>query len=54
MALVRIGRVSDTHGLLRPGAPAFLQDCDFIIHGGDIGNAGFLEAIARLRSEEVV
>lgn len=54
MALVRIGRVSDTHGLLRPRALAFLQGCDLIIHGGDIGNTGFLEAIARLAPLTVV
>ena len=54
MALLRIGLVSDTHGLLRPGALAFLQGCDLIIHGGDIGNAGILEALARLAPLTVV
>lgn len=33
----RIGLISDTHGLLRPEAVAFLQGCDHIIHAGDIG-----------------
>ena len=54
MAPLRIGLVSDTHGLLRPGALAFLQGCDLIIHGGDIGNAGILEALARLAPLTVV
>ena len=54
MALCRIGLVSDTHGLLRPEALAFLQGCDHIIHGGDIGNAGILAALARLAPLTVV
>ena len=54
MALLRIGLVSDTHGLLRPGALAFLQGRDLIIHGGDIGNAGILEALAGLAPLTVV
>lgn len=39
MAVLRIGLISDTHGLLRPEAVAFLQGSDHIIHAGDIGNA---------------
>jgi putative phosphoesterase len=37
---VRIGLVSDTHGLLRPQALAALRGSDHIIHGGDIGKDG--------------
>lgn len=44
----RIGLISDTHGLLRPEAEAFLRGCDRILHGGDIGHAGILEALAAL------
>ncbi len=33
---LRIGLISDTHGLLRPEALASLQCCDHIVHGGDI------------------
>ena len=44
----RIGLISDTHGLLRPEAVEFLRGCDFIIHGGDIGNAAILEELAAL------
>lgn len=43
--MARLGIISDTHGLLRPQAMAFLQGCDRIVHGGDIGNA---EILARL------
>jgi uncharacterized protein len=44
----RIGLISDTHGLLRPEALAFLRGCEHIVHGGDIGNADILEALAAL------
>ena len=43
---LRVGVLSDTHGLLRPEARAFLLGCDHIIHGGDIGSAQILEDIA--------
>jgi len=50
----RIGLISDTHGLLRPEATAFLKGCDFIVHGGDIGHAGILEALAAIAPLTVV
>ncbi|MDQ0032270.1 putative phosphoesterase [Variovorax boronicumulans] len=50
----RIGLISDTHGLLRPEATAFLQGCDFIVHGGDIGSAGILQALAAIAPLTVV
>ena len=34
---IRVGLISDTHGLLRPEATAFLSGCHLILHGGDIG-----------------
>lgn len=34
--MLRIGLVSDTHGLLRPEVLAFLRGSDHILHGGDI------------------
>ena len=48
MASWRIGVISDTHGLLRPEAMQFLQGCDQIIHGGDIGGAAILAALSSL------
>ena len=33
--MIRVGLISDTHGLLRPQAVAALQGSDFIVHGGD-------------------
>lgn len=44
----RIGLISDTHGLLRPEALAFLQGCEHIVHGGDIGDPRILEQLAAL------
>src|SRR5471032_122603 len=43
--MIRIGLISDTHGLLRPEALAVLRGSDFIVHAGDIGE-GILEALA--------
>jgi uncharacterized protein len=46
--MIRIGVISDTHGLLRPEAITFLQGSDQIIHGGDIGPEAILQRLARL------
>ncbi len=45
---LRVGVLSDTHGLLRPEARAFLVGCDYIIHGGDVGTAAVLQDIAAI------
>jgi putative phosphoesterase len=45
---LRVGLISDTHGLLRPEATAFLEGCDHILHGGDIGGPEILEQLAAL------
>jgi putative phosphoesterase len=45
---LRIGLISDTHGLLRPEARAFLVGCDYIVHGGDIGSAGILDELGAI------
>ena len=44
--MLRVGLISDTHGLLRPEALAFLEGSDRIVHGGDICDVGVLEALA--------
>jgi uncharacterized protein len=46
--VLRVGLISDTHGLLRPEARAFLEGSDHIIHGGDICDAGVLEALTAI------
>jgi len=51
---MRIGLISDTHGLLRPEALAFLQGCDHIVHGGDIGGAAILDTLRGIAPLTVV
>jgi putative phosphoesterase len=45
---VRVGLISDTHGLLRPEAVVSLRGCNLIIHGGDIGGPEILDELASL------
>lgn len=40
-----VGVISDTHGIMRPGALAALQGCDFIIHAGDVGDSQVLDQL---------
>jgi putative phosphoesterase len=40
-----IGVISDTHGLLRPEALKALAGSHLIIHAGDIGDPGILDAL---------
>ena len=47
-AMMRVGLISDTHGLLRPEAIAALRGSDFIVHAGDIGNAAVLDELKAL------
>ena len=42
---LRVGLISDTHGLLRPEALEFLRGCDRIVHGGDICDPSVLAAL---------
>jgi len=51
---MRVGLISDTHGLLRPEALAFLAGSDHIIHGGDIGPPAILQQLAELAPLTVV
>jgi putative phosphoesterase len=46
--MLRVGLISDTHGLLRPEAKAFLHGCDHIIHAGDITDSSILEELTVL------
>lgn len=50
----RIGLISDTHGLLRPQAVQALRDCDRILHAGDIGDPGILDALAAIAPVDAV
>lgn len=54
MTTLRIGIISDTHGLLRPEAQAILAGTDHIIHGGDIGRPDVLLALQRIAPVTVI
>jgi hypothetical protein len=43
-----LGVISDTHGLLRPEALRELEGCEQIIHAGDVGQAGILDALKKI------
>lgn len=45
---MRIGVISDTHGLLRPEALADLRGSDLILHAGDIGSPAILDELSAM------
>jgi len=45
---MRVGLISDTHGLLRTDAERFLAGCDHIVHAGDICDAAVLSRLAKI------
>jgi uncharacterized protein len=45
---MKIGVVSDTHGLLRPEVLPALSGFDHILHLGDVGNHTILESLAEI------
>jgi putative phosphoesterase len=44
--VARIAVLSDTHGALDPRVLAVIATCDHAVHGGDVGDADVLDAIA--------
>ena len=51
---MKIGIISDTHGLLRPEALVALAGCEQLIHAGDIGKPEIIEQLAALAPLHVV
>ena len=45
---MRVGVISDTHGLLRHEAIVAMRGVDHILHAGDIGDPGILDQLRRL------
>ena len=45
---MRIGVISDTHGLVRGEAVAALHGSDLILHAGDVGTSDVLETLAEI------
>jgi hypothetical protein len=46
--MIRIGVISDTHGLLRPEAIQVLRASDHVIHAGDIGSPEIVETLSSI------
>jgi uncharacterized protein len=46
--MLRVGLVSDTHGLLRPEVVEFLQGSHHIVHAGDICDPAVLERLSAI------
>ena len=51
---MKIGIISDTHGLLRPQVLAALENCDYILHGGDINKPEIIEELEKIAPVYVV
>jgi putative phosphoesterase len=51
---MRVGIISDTHGLLRPEAVVALQSSELIVHAGDIGSPDILDQLASIAPLQVV
>ena len=45
---MKIGVISDTHGMLRPEAVEALQGSQHIIHAGDVGDPTILDRLAEI------
>jgi putative phosphoesterase len=45
---MRIGVISDTHGLVRPEALAALRGSEHILHAGDVGDPAILDELRKL------
>jgi len=45
---VKLGIISDTHGLLRPEVAPALKGVDRILHIGDVGDASILTELAKI------
>jgi putative phosphoesterase len=45
---LKIGVISDTHGLFRNEIPAYFNNVDYIIHAGDIGTPEVIEKLSAI------
>jgi len=51
---IRIGLISDTHGLLRPEVATIFAGVTRILHAGDVGGRGVLEALSAMAPTDAV
>jgi putative phosphoesterase len=49
-----VGLISDTHGLLRPEIARLFAQVDLIVHAGDVGGHGVLDALRAMAPVEAV
>ena len=48
MAPLRVGVISDTHGLVRPEAVEALREANVILHAGDVGGSHVLQELGEI------
>lgn len=51
---MRLGVISDTHGVLRDEVIEKLQGCDYIIHAGDVGGKEIIDKLEGITKTFVV
>ena len=51
---MRIGVLSDTHGLVRPEALTALEGVELIVHAGDIGKLSVIESLEKIAPVKAV
>ena len=51
---MKLGVISDTHGLLRPEVLSALEGCEAILHGGDINRQGIIDTLKSVAPVYVV
>jgi len=51
---VKLGIISDTHGLLRPEVLSALAGVDRILHCGDVGKASILDELAKIAPAQAI
>ena len=51
---MRLGVISDTHGVLRDEVIEKLQSCDYIIHAGDVGGKEIIDKLEKITKTFVV
>ena len=51
---MRLGVISDTHGVLRDEVIEKLQGCDYIIHAGDVGSKEIIDKLESMTKTFVV
>lgn len=52
--MMKVGVISDTHGLLWQEVLEILRSCDCILHAGDINNRGVLDTLEQIAPVYVV